>query len=83
MARSVSPYERYGEANPDSDAYLREHIFVRGQTLTGLAHLYYDDWRMWRLIADKNRVTDPRTLEPGTRLLIPPRPQQLGRFESV
>jgi nucleoid-associated protein YgaU len=81
--RSASPFERHSVSLPDTDASLREHVVVAGQTLSWLAHSYYGDWRLWRLIADRNGVRDPRRLAPGTRLLIPARELQAGRYESV
>jgi nucleoid-associated protein YgaU len=94
--RSISPYERYGELSPETDAYLTEYIFrgsdtltgteyiFRGSdTLTGLAHRFYSDWRLWRLIAERNRIADVRQIEAGTLLLIPQRPLESGTFERV
>jgi len=79
--RSISPYERFGEFRPDEDANLVEHTFVDGQTISGLAHRYYGDWRLWRLIADRNQVEDVRKIPSGRVLLIPQRPLEKGRFE--
>jgi nucleoid-associated protein YgaU len=81
--RSVSPFEKYGQFNPRTDAFLREHVWRAGDTLSGLAHLYYSDWRLWRLIADKNLIVDARAVAVGARLLIPQRPLQYGRYEST
>jgi nucleoid-associated protein YgaU len=81
--RSVTPYERFGEPNPERDAHLEEYIFCAGDTLSGLAHRFYADWRQWRLIADRNSIVDPRKIESGTRLLIPPQPLESGRYEST
>ena len=81
--RSISPYERYGEQTPITAARLRQHLFVAGETLHGLAHRYLEDWRLWRLIADENGITDVRRVAPGTVLLIPVTPLQTGRFESA
>ncbi len=83
MMRSVTPYERFGQSNPDADAYLEEFIFRAGDTLSGLAHFFYGDWRLWRVIADKNSIVDVRQIPIGTRLLIPPQPLQSGRYEST
>ncbi len=74
LDRSVSPFEFYGVATPADDALLIEHLFVAGETLSGLAHRYYDDWRLWRIIAERNEIIDPRQIAPGTILLIPERP---------
>jgi len=81
--RSVTPYERFGEPSPEPDAYLEEIIFRAGDTISGLAHRTYGDWRLWRLIADRNAIVDVRKIEPGTRLLIPPQPLESGRYEST
>jgi nucleoid-associated protein YgaU len=83
MSRSISPYERYGGLSPESDAYLEEYVFKAADTLTGLAHRFYDDWRLWRLIADRNNIIDVRQIPAGTILLIPNRPRDEGRFGSV
>lgn len=80
--RSISPFERYGAATPVEDKLLVEHLFIAGETLSGLAARYYDDWRLWRLIADRNNVGDPRTVAVGILLLIPALPLETGVFES-
>lgn len=79
--RSISPYEYYGEADSFEDASLVEHLFIAGETLSGLAKRYYDDWRLWRVIADRNALLDPRQITAGTILLIPTRPLETGDFE--
>jgi nucleoid-associated protein YgaU len=81
--RSISPYERYGIADSDADTGLRIHVFVVTDTLSGLAHRYYGDWRQWRLIAERNSISDPRQMVPGTELLIPKRPLEKGSYEST
>ena len=80
---SLTPYERFGEPSPETDAYLKEHVFRAGDTLSGIAHRAYGDWRQWRLIADRNRVVDPRAIPIGATLLIPPQPLEKGRYEST
>ncbi len=80
--RSISPYERYSQAVPLEDAGVQFHTFVEGDTLSGIAHRYYEDWRQWKRIADHNSIPDPRQVTPGTRLSIPPLPLNRGAFES-
>ncbi len=80
--RSISPFERYGAATPVQDAVLIEHSFTAGETISGLAHRYYDDWRLWRVIAERNRIVDARQIAPGTLLLIPEQPLEIGVYES-
>ncbi|HEV7842276.1 MAG TPA: LysM peptidoglycan-binding domain-containing protein [Pyrinomonadaceae bacterium] len=82
MGRSITPFEEYGEPSPESDSYLTEYVFRSGDTISGLADRFYNDWRLWRPIADRNRITDVRRIAVGTRLLIPPKPMQRGRYES-
>jgi len=81
--RSISPYERYGKPNPYSDATLRVHTVVVTDTISALAEEYLGDWRQWRVIADRNNVADVRLITPGTKLIIPRRPLEKGRYESL
>jgi nucleoid-associated protein YgaU len=83
VKRSPTPYERFGEPNPQADALLEERVFRAGDTLSGIAHDAFGDWRLWRVIADRNSITDVRAIAPGTVLLIPPRPLQSGQYEST
>ena len=83
IPRSISPFERFGHYVPVEDATLTEHLMAEGDRLTDLAHRYYGDWRMWRVIAERNAVADPRAIEPGTELLIPERPLETGAFGSL
>jgi nucleoid-associated protein YgaU len=81
--RSISPYQRYGKATPNTDAALRIHTFVVTDTISSLAEKYYSDWRLWHLIADRNAIVDVRQIAPGTQLVIPRRPLERGTYESA
>lgn len=81
LARSISPFERFGGYFPIEDATLTVHLFTTGETLSGLANKFYGDWRLWRVIADRNQITDPRRIASGTQLLIPAQPLETGAFE--
>lgn len=81
--RSISPYEKYGEPAPVEDAALRVHVFTVTDTISGLADKYFDDWRLWRVIANRNAIADVRQIAPGTQLIIPQRPLERGRYEST
>lgn len=83
MTRSISPYERYGQPSPVTDANLQEYVCRVNDTLSALSHRFYGDWRLWRLIAERNNLADVRDLAPGTRLVIPQKPLQSGRYESL
>lgn len=43
----------------------------RGETLSGIAAELYGDPALWRVIAQFNRLDDPRQIEIGRRLAIP------------
>jgi nucleoid-associated protein YgaU len=58
--------------NLQSADHTRVHVVADGETLPLIAHDAYADAGLWRVIADHNRLTDVRDLEPGTRLEIPP-----------
>lgn len=81
-SRSISPFELYGAPAPIEDAVLIEHLVVAGETISGLAHRYYDDWRLWRVIAARNNLADVRRIAPGIVLLIPEQPLERGVYES-
>lgn len=49
----------------------RIHVVVEGDTLWDIADAQYGDPTKWRLIADENGISNPRTLQPGTELTIP------------
>jgi nucleoid-associated protein YgaU len=79
--RSISPYEEFGKFTPDEDARLEEYVWTASDTISGLAHRKYGDWKLWRIIADRNKISDVRAIKPGTILLIPERPLEKGIFE--
>ncbi|CAG0986431.1 hypothetical protein METP2_02303 [Methanosarcinales archaeon] len=48
------------------------YIAKQGDSLWAIAYREYGDADMWRPIAEKNNIYDPRSLKPGTELVIPP-----------
>ena len=46
-------------------------IVKRGETLSSIATEEFGDPALWRIIANENRLINPRKLEPGTVLTIP------------
>jgi len=60
--------------NPTSGALAAHgtHTVVAGDSLASIAYAEYGDARLWRAVADANRLDDPMRLRAGTRLLIPP-----------
>lgn len=47
-------------------------IVKRGETLSSIATEEYGDPSLWRIIAAENHLNNPRTLNPGMVLTIPP-----------
>lgn len=48
---------------------------VRGQHITDIAYQQYGDSTLWRPIADKNAIANPRFLSPSTTLAVPSLPE--------
>ena len=59
--------------NPTSGALAAQdaHVAVVGDTLHSIAYKSYGDPKLWRAIAEANRIDDPMRLRPGTPLLVP------------
>jgi len=57
--------------NPPGDP-TTAHLVKDGETLNLISAKIYGDPKLWRLIADKNRLTDPLHLNVGSLLEIPP-----------
>ncbi|MGV0025322.1 CIS tube protein [Phormidesmis priestleyi] len=53
------------------DPEFTTRVVVRGDTVSSIAADVYRDPKQWRVIADANRLDDPRRLGPGQRLNIP------------
>lgn len=54
-------------------------IIKQGETLSSIAQEEYGNSALWRVIADANRLVNPRQLEVGSLLTVPPLPRQGGR----
>jgi hypothetical protein len=52
--------------------HSRRVVVRRGDTLASLAATEYGDPTRWRVIAEHNRIDEPRRLRPGTELVVPP-----------
>lgn len=48
------------------------YLAKNGDSLWAIAHREYGNPGMWRPIAEKNNIYNPRFLKPGTELVIPP-----------
>ncbi|NJM17717.1 MAG: LysM peptidoglycan-binding domain-containing protein [Richelia sp. RM2_1_2] len=63
------PKKKAKIANPIDDPV---RIVKRGETLSSIATEEYNDPSLWRIIAEENRLINPRKLNPGMVLTIPP-----------
>ena len=62
-----------GPAVPQGDEIA--HTVQEGDTLEGLARAYLDAPRQWPLLQARNKVANPRRLQPGSVVWIPVRLQ--------
>jgi Contractile injection system tube protein/LysM domain len=62
------------EVKRETANYSKVHDVVDGDTLAVIAGRAYNDPRLWRPIAMRNSLDDPRALTPGQRLVVPPLP---------
>jgi LysM repeat protein len=65
------PVHKKKALNPIDDPI---RIVKRGETLSSIATEEYGDPALWRVIAKVNRMDNPRQLNPGQRLTVPPLP---------
>jgi nucleoid-associated protein YgaU len=68
--KQYSTAEEGSRNNPVGDP-TKTHRVTQGETLSAIAEREYSDPGLWRIIADANRLADPRRLEPGMLLVIP------------
>jgi hypothetical protein len=70
--REYRPVEvQFKETPRNSPDVEKRFVVRRGDTLWSIASQVYRDPTLWREIALANNITDPRTLDPGTELLVP------------
>lgn len=65
------PIQQKKIQNPIDDPI---RIVKQGETLSSIAAEEYNDPSLWRVIAQENRLDNPRLLTPGQRLTVPPLP---------
>lgn len=56
--------------------YSKIYVVTQGDTVSGIAAKLYQDSSMWRPIAMRNQIENPRQLTTGQRLLVPSLPYQ-------
>lgn len=65
-------HDQLDELKLSSPDHSQAHVIERHETLAMVSWLHLDDATQWRHVADSNGVDDPRRLEPGRTLLVPP-----------
>lgn len=58
--------------NPNSPDRTQSRVLQSGETLALVAARHYQRAGEWRRIAEANNISDPRRIEPGTFLTLPP-----------
>ncbi|QUQ65638.1 CIS tube protein [Kutzneria sp. CA-103260] len=64
--------EQLQELKLQSPDHTKARVVRRGDTLSDIAAAEYGDPAKWRVLADRNHVSDPRRPRPGSTLEIPP-----------
>jgi hypothetical protein len=59
------------EIKRETADYTKAHLVIQGETLSGIAALVYNNPALWRPIARRNGIDDPRALVAGQSLAIP------------
>lgn len=80
-ARLTVTFSQYSNAELEAKQVKREtadytkvHVVRQGETLASIAHACYGNPRLWRPIALRNAIDDPRRLAVGARLAVPQLP---------
>jgi LysM repeat protein len=64
------------EIKRQTSTYSKIYVVGQGDTLSSIATKLYQDPSMWRPIAMRNQIEDPRALAVGQQLLVPSLPYQ-------
>lgn len=65
------PEEELQENEPNSPDHTKAYVVKEGDTVSGIAGMFYRDPGAWRAIAERNDIDNPRVLTPGLVLTIP------------
>lgn len=64
--------ENAQQASPNSEDKTKVQTIKAGDSLSSMANDAYGDPSKWRDIAEKNNISNPRVLDPGKEITIPP-----------
>ena len=62
------------EVKRETADFSKFHTVSQGETLSAIAGRMYNNPKLWRPIALRNRIDNPRSLPMGTRLIVPQLP---------
>lgn len=63
--------------------YTKTHQVAQGETLSGIAQSAYGDATLWRPIALRNELSNPRWLQVGMKLIIPSLPYRAAGSDQT
>lgn len=64
--------QQLGPKPPESSDWTKRRVLAEQDRLCMIAAAEYDDPAVWRVIADANEIDNPRVLEPGREIRLPP-----------
>lgn len=68
--RTIS--EQLDPKPPKSSDWTKRRVLAEQDRLCLIAAAEYDDPSVWRVIADENEIENPRVLQPGREIRLPP-----------
>jgi hypothetical protein len=71
------------QVNRQTADYTKTHQVAEGDTLAGIAQTEYGDPGLWRPIALRNGLDDPRDLSVGSKLVIPRLPYRAAGSDQT
>ena len=72
LKTGLTPQEQADQDSKKSPDHAKMVTVRRGDTLSAIAHVEYNNSGEWRHIADANGIDDPMSLRPEMKLLVPP-----------
>jgi len=70
----IDPNQELKQTNRQTANFTKIHVVQQGETLSDIAGRLYNNPQLWRPIAIVNQTENPRSLEAGIELEIPPLP---------
>jgi nucleoid-associated protein YgaU len=64
--------DQLNDKPPQSSDWTKRRVVAEQDRLSLIAAIEYDDPAVWRVIADANDIDNPRLLQPGQEIRLPP-----------